>query len=578
MLKNLLQRFSLDRKAIFVILLGTIIWFLTMAKSGLVYDFGMGFWGPNGHDGVWHISVIESLARGSFEMPVFSGVPLTNYHIGFDLVVAFLHVVTRVSVVTLYFQVVPLILAFLIGLLTYKFVCLWKKSKTMAFWSTFFVYFGTGWGWLISFIRSGEIGGESMFWSQQAISTLINPPFAMSLVILLFGLIFLQKNKNPKNTKQYLLPILLFGILVQFKVYAGVLALGGLFVSGLVKNNKHLLKIFLGALFISLLVFIPMNSGGANLLVWKPFWFLETMMGLSDRLGWDRFYSAMTNYKLGGNWPKEILAYTSAFLIFWFGNLGVRVIGVPNLFGWIKNLKKNSWVEVFILSVISGGTLIPMFILQKGTPWNTIQFFYYSLFFLAIVAGIAFTDFLEKAKKGFSRSFIVAIVLLLTLPAIPGTLRHYLPKRPPAMLSVSELEALSFLSGQPEGVVLTYPYNEIAAKEAEVNPPRPLYFYESTAYVSAFGKQPVYIEDEVNLNITGYDWPTRRESVTSFLETLEEVEAKRFLEENNISYIYWVGDQRAKLGEEQLGLELIFENKEVKIYKVLQVSDAPDVF
>ena len=36
-----------------------------MVKSGLVYDYGMGFWGPNGHDGVWHVSLASSLARGT---------------------------------------------------------------------------------------------------------------------------------------------------------------------------------------------------------------------------------------------------------------------------------------------------------------------------------------------------------------------------------------------------------------------------------------------------------------------------------------------------------------------------------
>src|SRR3990172_3661184 len=87
-----------------------------------------------------------------------------------------------------------------------------------------------------------------------------------------------------------------------------------------------------------------------------------------------------------------------------------------------------------------------------------------------------------------------------------GTLGHYLPARPPAMISNEELEALKFLSTQPMGVVLTYPFDKFKAKEAEANPPRPLYLYESTAYVSSFAKKPVFLEDEVNLDITGYAW------------------------------------------------------------------------
>ena len=58
-----------------LIIIGTISWSWTMVKSGWIYSYGMGFWGANGHDGIWHIALIESLARGSLQMPVFAGNP-----------------------------------------------------------------------------------------------------------------------------------------------------------------------------------------------------------------------------------------------------------------------------------------------------------------------------------------------------------------------------------------------------------------------------------------------------------------------------------------------------------------------
>ena len=140
---------KLNFKEISLILIGTLIWSLTMVKSGLVYPYGMGFWGPNGHDGVWHISLIESLSRGSLEIPIFAGEAIKNYHIGFDLLLAGLHVLTRIPAVNLYFQVIPPILALLIGALTYK--------LTKSLWSVFFVYFGGNWAWVLG-------KGESTFW------------------------------------------------------------------------------------------------------------------------------------------------------------------------------------------------------------------------------------------------------------------------------------------------------------------------------------------------------------------------------------------------------------------------------
>ncbi len=82
-LKRLFQ--GHNKFSILLILFGTVSWSLTMVKSGIVYGFGMGFWGPNGHDGVWHIAISESLSRGTLDMPIFAGEAIRNYHIGFNV-------------------------------------------------------------------------------------------------------------------------------------------------------------------------------------------------------------------------------------------------------------------------------------------------------------------------------------------------------------------------------------------------------------------------------------------------------------------------------------------------------------
>jgi len=557
------DKIKIDKKSLLLIILGSVTWSLTMVKSGMLYAFGMGFWGPNGHDGVWHIALAESLAKGSLDMPVFASEALKNYHLGFDLLLAFLHRVTGVPILNLYFQIIPPILALLLGLLTYKFVLAWRGSKAAALWATFFVYFGGSFGWVVTLVKEG-FGGESKFWAQQAISTLINPPFALSLVLILAGLIFLQK-------KKLLFAILIFGILIQIKAYAGILVLGGLFLAGIYeywsKMTSSNLKVFASSFLISLVLFFALTPSAGGLLFFKPFWFLETMMGLSDRVGWERFYSAMTNYKLAGNWPKLVLAYLTAFAIFIVGNFGTRIIKGFLVFDWIKNPKKVSATEIFLLAIIGAGVVIPMFFLQTGAAWNTIQFTYYSLFFSGILAGVFLGEFLEKSKTKL-KGIIAGAVIVLTLPTTLGSLRHYLPQRAPARLPNEELAALGFLSTQPEGIVLTYPFDQQKAKAAESSPPRPLYLYESTAYVAAFSRKPVFLEDEVNLDITRYNWGERKLEVEKFYATANKDVAREFLTKNNIAYVYWLKGQRAYLGEGQLGLVKMFENSSVDIYKV----------
>src|SRR5258706_12556923 len=99
MLKEALKLFLQKGRAVAIIVIGTLAWSWTMVKSGWLYSYGLGFWGANGHDGVWHIALIESLAKGTFRMPVFSGADLQNYHIGFDLMVALIYKITHVPVV-----------------------------------------------------------------------------------------------------------------------------------------------------------------------------------------------------------------------------------------------------------------------------------------------------------------------------------------------------------------------------------------------------------------------------------------------------------------------------------------------
>ncbi len=178
---------------------------------GLTYSYGVGFWGPNGHDGVWHLSLIESLSRGSLEMPVFAGELIRNYHIGFDLLLALIHRLSFIPVSVLYFQLIPPLLAFGIGFSVWKFMLLWTKSRSAAMWGLFFVYFGGSFGWLVNLLRGAGLGGESMFWAQQSISTLINPPFALSLLIIFFVLYLIQK---PISGKKLILVSLLIGSLV----------------------------------------------------------------------------------------------------------------------------------------------------------------------------------------------------------------------------------------------------------------------------------------------------------------------------------------------------------------------------
>lgn len=555
-----------------------------MVKSGLVYSFGMGFWGPNGHDGIWHIALINQLAKGSLEMPTFAGETIKNYHLFYDALLAFIHRITNIPAQTLYFQIFPPIVAVLVGWLTYKFVLEWRKSKTQALWAIFFVYFGGSWGWLVTWVRDGGFGGESMFWANQGISTLINPPYAMSLVFLLFGILLLLKLQKKFSILHFLFTILVFGVLIQIKAYAGILALEGLLAISIWRSSLSFFRIskntlslcsdrvktwaiFFGSLLVALLLFSPTNRNTGSLLVFNPFWFPETMVSFPDRFYWPTLASAISSYKSGGNLIKLIPAEIVALLIFWFGNLGTRVIKEVLVFKWMMQWRKLDSIQIFLTAMIIAGVILPLLFIQKGNPWNTIQFLYYSLFFSGILAGIAVAEWIEAQKRYMARVGIpVVIIAILTLPTTFNTLfNHYLPQRPPAAIPREELTALEFLKRQPNGTVVTYPFNPELRKNWE--PPQPLWVYETTSYVSAFSEKSVFLEDEMNLEITGYSWRGRRNTADLFFKGTEKDVVERFLEDSRISYIYLVGSQNLPIKLDSV--QEIYNTGGVRIYRVL---------
>ncbi len=125
---------------------------------------------------------------------------------------------------------------------------------------------------------------------------------------------------------------------------------------------------------------------------------------------------------------------------------------------------------------------------------------------------------------------------------------------------------VDFLKKQTEGTVLTFPYN--FDWKARFSEPRPLYAYETTAYVSALSGRQSFLEDEMNLEITGFDWRPRKAEVIRFFLTADQLWGKTFLQENKIKYIYLVKGQKMNLGLGDIGGEKIFENGEVNIFKI----------
>lgn len=552
-----------------IILAGVVFQYLPVFRSGWVYDFGLGFWGPNGHDGVWHLSLINQLVRGlPPDNPVFSDAVLKNYHYLYDLLLTTTRFLTRVDSADLLFRFYPLLLSLILGLGTYSLSSFLFKKKMAVFFSLFFVYFAGSFGWIVDYIHQKTLSGESDFWANQSISFNLNPPFAISLVITLALFYFLLNFSRIKTKTGYLLVALLVGSLIGFKSYAGILVLGSLGVVALVELLKGkgfcYLKLFIPSVIISLAIFIPNFTFGQQFFIFSPFWLVNSVIDSPDRVGWLKLSAARQAYLARGQWPKFFFIELVSLLIFFVGNLGMRVLSIA----LITNLRKKTSDYFVIFAVIFSllSILIPLIFIQQGNDWNIVQFLYYLLFISSLLTGGVLAYIFYKFPKSFGVLITIGVLILTPINSV-STAKSYIYPSPHTFVSFNELEALKFLSNQPKGTVLTYPFQKDV--RSKLSDPVPLFAYDTTAYVGAFSHQGVYLEDLIQNEILQTGYVKRLDGENNFFSSANYDLKNNFLKESNIKYIYLLKYFNISLDTTKLHARQIFDNPEVIIYETI---------
>ncbi len=578
MYKQITFNFKLSRKTFFLGLLllgGTFFQGLAVWRSGWVYEFGMGFWGPTGHDHIWHAALNNQILKGlPVENPIFSDVILTNYHYFFNLLLGSTSAILRIDSIDLLFRLYPLLFSLLLGIGFFVLTQKLFRNYFISICCVYLTYFGSSFGWIVDYLRTKTFGGESNFWINQPVSFNLNPPFAISLILLLSSILLFEFILK-KIRFGVLLFVVVTGTLIEFKVYGGLIALTALVMvfltKLLVERDLIILKSLLPTALLSGLLFIPQNSGSANLIVFSPFWFIHSMVESPDRLGLMKLAEARMAYQMRGDNIKFFLSELLAFAIFVAGNLGTRFIALflmPALL--LKRVRTDGMLQ-YILWIILISFTVPIFFIQKGTPWNTIQFSYYAVYLSSFFASVVLVKTIEwlirKSKfLGLAGLIILVFFLLITPISSFSTFKDGFGKIPPSRLTFGEMEALSFLSKQADGVVLTHPFDKKLRER--FNSPYPLFAYETSSYVSAFSKHPTYMEDEIQMDIMQLDYQKRLVGQTEFFRGRDATWSSGFLRSNHIRYIYLPSIFGITLNETELNISKIFENSQVSIFRV----------
>lgn len=550
---------------VFLIVFGTAFQSIPTIRSGVEYSYGYGFWGPNAHDGLWHIALARQLLKSIPPInPDFSGTMLFNYHFYFDLTLAGSHLISRIPFTDLIFRFYPVLFSLFLGIGT---LVLFNKlfhnesggKKIPMLISLSLVYFAGSFGWIVEYIKNKSLGGESDFWVNQSISFNLNPPFAASILICILSILLMSNLENTRNKKLILLTGIVLGVSLGFKAYGAILlilSLGILSLANLFKKRFILFATFIISVLTAFLVYIPVFKA-QDFLVFKPFWFIHSMIDFQDRVGWTKLSSARNAYFERGEMTRFLLIEILALAVFIVGNLGFRSLGLFMLF---KNNAHKSINFVKLMGILS--ISIPIFLIQKGNPWNTIQFFYYGLFIFSILSGVVYFKVVKFFPKRINTCFLILLFVLSSVNSF-STAYSYFINNPHTFISRSELEALKKLEKLPDGAILSYPYDKNL--KTQLNEPFPIYAYETTSYIAALTGKQVYLADEIQQDILQTDFVKRRVSS----KDLFSIGNRDFLTENNIKYIYIPKVFADKIDEEKLKLKKIIENKEVNLYEVI---------
>ncbi len=557
-------KISFNLKTLIVLIvftIGIIGQLAIISPSGTYQNGDLVFWSAHGHDGPWHIALVEEMKKGyPFENPIFAGEKLTNYHFFSDILPTMVSLYTPISNLDSYFRLFPFVYSILLGSSVYFLTKKLTNSFSASIWAVIFTYFAGSFGYIID-------KGESVFWATQIQSSSGNPPQIISNFLFLAGiyyvLVFLEQVNKRQQTKYFLISLVILAVISSFKIYAGFVLLLTLAIVGtwnlIFKKDFRLFVLALVSGVAALAIYLPNSANSASFLIYEPWWYIRTMIVEPSRLNLLDWELRRQTYIVESNWKRVIWLEGMGFLIFFFGNLGMRFIGL-----W-EFLKTNLIFKVAIVISI----VMPLLFLQKGVASNTAQFLQYFILLFGILSGIAMS---KLANSKIKTIVLGTAVIILMVPTQLTLLRDFYVsegslRQPFTRVSSSELEALEHIKKNTEEttVILTPPYNQYLNQKKQIPE---IWDWFDTSYVSAFSARRAYFDDYEQVDIMGYGYKPRLKTKELIFNEKNTNKVKEALLSTNADLIYFPKDLRPQVELDKIGLTLFYENSNVEVWRI----------
>jgi hypothetical protein len=350
--------------------------------------------------------------------PGVADFPLLGYHFFYDFVMAMTNKITGIRIEYLYFHFYPVITALLLGLGIYSLIFSWRKNRGAGLFATFFAFFGGSFGFLLRLQGHSNATLGSTFGIDQPATAILNPPYSISLVLIIIGLFFAYEYMQTKKIGWAILLGLTAGLAPMFKIYAGMLLLSTLIFVTIIDVFQKRFRILFLDVFVALLVFgtYGIFSGKGGFLLWAPLWAPHKVF--TEGMPWYGYEEKIYTFSKFGMWHRILKTELYGIFLYIIGNLGTRIVGVLLLLMfWLKTRKPPSLftVLIFLLFCISMG--IPLFFLQSIKVFEIIQMAWYGMLFMSLLASYGFSRSVSIVPTKILKVILLIFLFACTLPS-----------------------------------------------------------------------------------------------------------------------------------------------------------------
>ncbi len=476
---------TLDRKSLFIILLGSLAFLFLDFQSGSYSSKGLQFFGTNSVDGFILLAYIQNMTNHfPPTRPGLAGIEMRGYHYFYPFLLSRFSLFFGFNPIDLLFRHFALFTSLLYGASFYLLGGILRISQKQKLWVLVVAYFGRSFIPLISdsvLLYTGVV---------DPLGLIHNPSWLLAISFLLTGWAVVLSEES--NRRKAVIAGLLIGVIAQTKVYAGIIGLigmGTLILWQLVCTRKivstyNLFLVTVTAFLITAITYLPSNWGQGSL-VWAPGLYYEHFIAQDKFDSW-HWYIKKTIFLEHNNLARLLLLYLQAVTLFWALSIGSRVLlllGINELHK--KKLYQSSAAILLFCSTVAA-LLIPSFFIQSQGVFDIGQFLWLAVALLSIPTGIVVGSFLEKNRSILVRVIIICIALVPGLVGYAQDFSNNGLKEPEVVVSYPQLDILNEINHKvdPSQFIVFLPNRDPGGK----------IIWPHAPYVSALSARSVYYE------------------------------------------------------------------------------------